>query len=191
MNPRWTAESIPPELVAILDEQAGKQHSPGGSVRRCLADILNAYDEMRASQTAERIESAPHPCQEPDNAYCACADLQRKQDAAIVRERLPAMSLKVDGRIRPGMVVAVGANVGALDVDTGEIVVINPEADEGAAYLAAVKAPLSNATIDTLAAMLAGGQVPRRKVRRQAAGSTDGDDGCGQRLATSAWRTDG
>jgi hypothetical protein len=44
----WTAESLPPELVAILDEQAGRAHSPAGAVRSCLADILNAYDAMRA-----------------------------------------------------------------------------------------------------------------------------------------------
>lgn len=43
----WTAQSLPPELVAILDRQAGKVHSPSGAVRSCLADILNAYDEMR------------------------------------------------------------------------------------------------------------------------------------------------
>ena len=43
----WTAETVPPELVAILDEQAGIVHSATGSVRRCLADILNQYDEMR------------------------------------------------------------------------------------------------------------------------------------------------
>lgn len=43
----WTAQTLPPELTAILDEQAGRVHSPGGVVRRCLADILNAYDELR------------------------------------------------------------------------------------------------------------------------------------------------
>lgn len=43
----WTAETLPPELTAILDEQADRVHSPNGAVRRCLADILNAYDQWR------------------------------------------------------------------------------------------------------------------------------------------------
>lgn len=34
-------------------------------------------------QIAEQIRATPHPCHETDNAYCACADLQRKQDAEI------------------------------------------------------------------------------------------------------------
>jgi hypothetical protein len=42
----WTSENLPTCLVEILDAQAGKLHSPGGAVRRCLADILNVYDGM-------------------------------------------------------------------------------------------------------------------------------------------------
>jgi len=51
----WTSENLPPKLVAILDEQAGRVHSPGGAVRQCLADILNAYDAQRTGQTALAI----------------------------------------------------------------------------------------------------------------------------------------
>jgi hypothetical protein len=47
MPEKWTAESLPPELTEILDAQAGKVHSAAGAVRACLADVLNAYDEMR------------------------------------------------------------------------------------------------------------------------------------------------
>ncbi len=43
----WTAETLPPGLAAILDERAGRVHSPTGAVRSCLADILNAYDTLR------------------------------------------------------------------------------------------------------------------------------------------------
>lgn len=59
----WTAESLPPELVAILDGQAGRVHSPTGAVRSCLADILNAYDALRAGpETAEwGIRYRKHP----------------------------------------------------------------------------------------------------------------------------------
>ena len=157
MSDRWTAESIPPDLVAILDEQAGKQHSPGGSVRRCLADILNAYDEL---------------C---DEWACALAE------EALVAESdssggTPGMTLNVDDRIRPGMVVAVGANIGALDVDTGEIVVIN-RGDGGHRYRDAVNAPLSDATIAALNTELASGNVARyRKARRPSAKPKEGDD---------------
>lgn len=81
----WTAESLPPELVAILDERAGKTHSPNGAVRSCLAEILNAYDAMRAGpglawarqqveQVATQYEAAA--ADEPDPAardQLACA----------------------------------------------------------------------------------------------------------------------
>jgi hypothetical protein len=60
----WTAEALPPELVAILDEQAGRVHSPNGAVRRCLADILNAYDELR--------EEAEHPAAPDTDKLCCC-----------------------------------------------------------------------------------------------------------------------
>lgn len=55
---RWTAETLPSELTAILDEQAGKMHSPDGSVRRCLADILNAYDDLRDGWACALAEEA-------------------------------------------------------------------------------------------------------------------------------------
>jgi hypothetical protein len=54
----FTAETVPPELVAILDEQAGIAHSATGSVRRCLADMLNRYDEMRDEAACVLAEEA-------------------------------------------------------------------------------------------------------------------------------------
>jgi len=39
----WTAESLPPELVALHDR-------PGGTSLRGLAGILNAYDQWRENQ---------------------------------------------------------------------------------------------------------------------------------------------
>lgn len=57
----WTAETLPAELTAILDEQAGRAHSPSGAVRRCLADILNAYDQLR--------DEPPGP---PDTGLLCC-----------------------------------------------------------------------------------------------------------------------
>lgn len=59
----WTAETLPPELTAILDEQAGRAHSPSGAVRRCLADILNAYDQLRGE-----------PPMPPDTGKLCCCD---------------------------------------------------------------------------------------------------------------------
>jgi len=47
MPEKWTAETLPPEPTEILDAQAGKVHSATGAVRSCLADLLNAYDEMK------------------------------------------------------------------------------------------------------------------------------------------------
>lgn len=42
-------------------------------------------DRLLRGRIAGEIEAAAHPCQEDDVAYCACADLQRKQDARIAR----------------------------------------------------------------------------------------------------------
>lgn len=51
----WTADTIPPELTAILDARAGKEHSATGAVRSCLAEILEEYDRLRAGQSAPRV----------------------------------------------------------------------------------------------------------------------------------------
>jgi hypothetical protein len=55
---RWTAETIPPALSEILDAQADKVHSPTGAVRSCLADILNAYDDLRDGWACALAEEA-------------------------------------------------------------------------------------------------------------------------------------
>lgn len=40
-------DEIPQELIDILDERAGKQHSRTGSVVSALAEILTRYEEIR------------------------------------------------------------------------------------------------------------------------------------------------
>jgi hypothetical protein len=60
MTENWTGENLPPELVAILDERAGKIHSEGGSLRAALAEILNAYDDMRTGPTEWQREHNSH-----------------------------------------------------------------------------------------------------------------------------------
>ena len=42
-----TTEQIPQELIDILDERAGKQHSRSGSVVACLAEILTVYVKIK------------------------------------------------------------------------------------------------------------------------------------------------
>jgi hypothetical protein len=44
----WTAETVPPELLAIVDAAADRAHRPGGSVAQAVADLLNAYDRFRS-----------------------------------------------------------------------------------------------------------------------------------------------
>lgn len=53
----WTAESLPPELVALHD-------APGGTSLRGLADILNAYDQWREDQD--------HPGPPDTGKLCCC-----------------------------------------------------------------------------------------------------------------------
>lgn len=48
-----TPDEIPQELIDILDEKAGKNHSRTGSVVRTLAEILTRYDEIVHSSNKE------------------------------------------------------------------------------------------------------------------------------------------
>lgn len=45
-----TPEEIPDELVQMLDEAAGKEHSRQGPVLTTLARILTRYEEIRAPE---------------------------------------------------------------------------------------------------------------------------------------------
>ncbi len=161
MPDRWTAESIPSELAAILDEQAGKVHSPGGSVRRCLADILNRYDELRDERACALAEEALAAEAGPEWARIVRGDQFR---------------VEIDDRIRPGMFVMASTNVGALDLESGEIAVVDPDDDDdGQRYGEAVNAPLSDATIAALNKALTSGDYPRYKRRRRDEPQGDGD----------------
>lgn len=44
-----TPDQIPQELIDILDRNAGRKHARTGSVIRTLAEILTAYDQLKAS----------------------------------------------------------------------------------------------------------------------------------------------
>lgn len=101
-----TVEELDPDAAAaILDRRARSllgmtgyefttayrnRKLPAGAphcVVENLATLLPADDSERLlrGRIAAEIEAAAHPCQEDDGAYCACADLQRKQDARIAR----------------------------------------------------------------------------------------------------------
>lgn len=54
----FTGATIPGELVAILDADAGKAHSADGGVRASLARILNAYEQWRHEQIIVRKDQA-------------------------------------------------------------------------------------------------------------------------------------
>jgi hypothetical protein len=99
----FTAETVPPELAAILDEQAGIVHSATGSVRRCLADILNRYNELR------------------DEAACVLAEEALAAEAGPEWARL----IHEDNRVPPSTAFAVSAdNIGVLDLATGRTAVV-------------------------------------------------------------------
>lgn len=51
-----TPEQIPPELIRMLDEAAGRQHTGTGTVATTLAAILTRYDQLKA----EGWEPKPH-----------------------------------------------------------------------------------------------------------------------------------
>ena len=48
--PEIPEEAVPPELAAILDRAAGREHSATGPVMTCLAEILAAHRRMLAER---------------------------------------------------------------------------------------------------------------------------------------------
>lgn len=46
----WTADNVPPDLLKIISDAAGKAHKQGGAVAGNLANVLNAYDAMKGKQ---------------------------------------------------------------------------------------------------------------------------------------------
>lgn len=47
---RVKVEEIPQELLDILDDRAGQEHSREGRVVTALAEILTRYDEMKGNE---------------------------------------------------------------------------------------------------------------------------------------------
>lgn len=74
MSGRWTGETVPALLLAIVSEAAGKRHKPGGEVAANLAEVLNAYDNI--AYQAPGDEPCKHPTEElevwPDGSGTFC-----------------------------------------------------------------------------------------------------------------------
>lgn len=51
------APEIPPELMSIVDEGAGRLHPPTGSVAATTAKLLARHEEMVRDRIAEEIEA--------------------------------------------------------------------------------------------------------------------------------------
>jgi hypothetical protein len=46
---RVTVDDIPPEMLRLLDERAGRAHTPGGQVVTTLVDLLNLWEQHVAT----------------------------------------------------------------------------------------------------------------------------------------------
>ena len=72
MSP-WSAQNVPPLLLAIVSAAAGKRHKPGGVVAANLAEVLNAYDNIAFMLPDE---TCAHPTDElevwPDGSGTFC-----------------------------------------------------------------------------------------------------------------------
>lgn len=70
---RWTAENVPPLLLAVVSSAAGRAHKQGGQVAANLADVLNAYDDIAHMMPGEKCG---HPTDElevwPDGSGTFC-----------------------------------------------------------------------------------------------------------------------
>jgi hypothetical protein len=83
---------VPPELKAIVDKAAGKDHSGTGAVMRCLADVLAAHKRMLADETDTARTTADNPAASNNEAPVICElphqtigeedDCHRRRDAA-------------------------------------------------------------------------------------------------------------
>lgn len=63
-----TPEEIPAELIQILDQRAGKEHSRTGSVVSCLAEILTRWEQIRP-------HVCPYDCDNCHDESCPCERL--------------------------------------------------------------------------------------------------------------------
>jgi hypothetical protein len=52
---------IPPELKAIVDRAAGKEHSAEGAVMACVTELLTAHEQMVRTKVADEIEARIPP----------------------------------------------------------------------------------------------------------------------------------
>jgi hypothetical protein len=113
-----TPEEIPPELVGMLDADAGKTHSATGRVLTSLARILTRYDEIRSCDVAgyavlsdeprpggpRQTEIAYWPATLYENAAQAQREARRAQAHAEIdadlNERIPAYSIAEVRRVK-------------------------------------------------------------------------------------------
>lgn len=69
------AQEVPAELVALLDEAAGREHSESGGVRTALAAILTRYREMVLAEARQgAVEGGPvvHGCPPNGSGLTSC-----------------------------------------------------------------------------------------------------------------------
>lgn len=87
MGERWTAESVPPLLLAVISQAAGKGHKPGGKVAANLAEVLNVYDALVGVRVGEPCE---HPTDElevwPDGTGTYCHYCGGRVDWSVDKE---------------------------------------------------------------------------------------------------------
>lgn len=73
--------TVPPELKAIVDRAAGREHSAEGSVMRCLAEVLKVHRGMVIAAAEQRVRTAAEHVMNDDSRYngmCEAADLVRE-----------------------------------------------------------------------------------------------------------------
>lgn len=57
--PTVRVEDIPPEIIALVDERAGRVHSAEGRVLSALAEALEMWDRIRPCRCETRSSSSP------------------------------------------------------------------------------------------------------------------------------------
>lgn len=63
---------VPAHLRAIVDRAAGREHSAGGAVMRCLAEVLAVHERDVLRRATAAINADPWDCDGIPGNNCEC-----------------------------------------------------------------------------------------------------------------------
>lgn len=99
-----TPAEVPSELIEILNQRAGRDHSRTGSVVATLAEILTRYEQLKTRHVTHRLGTVSIPMVQPHEAGALTRHVTRK-DVVFCHE-CPLYVEQPDGMSDVGAAVA-------------------------------------------------------------------------------------